>query len=105
MGLIRLALLGLTFASISSALEVSTSASSPEMSKTMAQTSAKVRVNGGQTVLAQSESTAQATNSDDPFGIGAFIMGCVIIPFTMVFLWKNEKKIVTYARVMDKAAK
>jgi len=55
--------------------------------------------------LAQSESTAQATNSDDPFGIGAFITGCVLIPFAMVFLWKNEKKIVTYARVMDRAAK
>lgn len=44
-------------------------------------------------------------NSDDPFGIGAFICGCIMIPFTLVFLWKNEKKIVTYAKCMDRAEK
>ena len=28
-----------------------------------------------------------------------------MIPFSIVFLWKNEKKIVTFAKCMDRAEK
>ena len=32
-------------------------------------------------------------------------MGCIMIPFSLVLLWKNEKKLVTYAKVIDTARK
>lgn len=32
-------------------------------------------------------------------------MGCILIPFSLVFLWKNEKKIVTFQKCMDRAEK
>jgi len=39
----------------------------------------------------------------DPWGIGRFVAGCIMIPFALVLLWKNEKKLVTYAKCMEKA--
>ena len=35
--------------------------------------------------------------------MGAFVLGCMMIPFSLVLLWKNEKKLVTYAKVIDEA--
>ena len=40
---------------------------------------------------------------DDPYGIGSFVVGCMMIPFSLVLLWKNEKKLVTYAKVISQA--
>ena len=40
---------------------------------------------------------------DDPYGIGSFVVGCMMIPFSLVLLWKNEKKLVTYAKVINQA--
>jgi hypothetical protein len=34
-----------------------------------------------------------------------FIFGCLLIPFSLVLLWKNEKKLVTYAKCMEQAKK
>ena len=39
----------------------------------------------------------------DPFGIGGFFTGLLMVPFALVLLWKNEKKLVTYAKVIDEA--
>lgn len=37
--------------------------------------------------------------------MGEFVLGCIMIPFAIVFLWKNEKKLVTYAKCMETAEK
>ena len=44
--------------------------------------------------------TSGGSSDDDPYGIGGFIVGCFMIPFSLVLLWKNEKKIVTYAKLI-----
>jgi len=55
-------------------------------------------------MLAQKTTTSSSTKKDDdPYGFGEFMTGCVLIPFALVFLWKNEKKLVTYAKCMDAA--
>ena len=41
----------------------------------------------------------------DPFGIGGFFAGVLMVPFALVLLWKNEKKLVTYSKCMARAAK
>ena len=38
---------------------------------------------------------------NDPTGIGAFIVGLFLIPFSLVVLWKNERKLVMYTRVVE----
>ena len=38
----------------------------------------------------------------DPLGIGEFIFGLFLIPFSMVMLWKNEAKLVTYMKLLTK---
>ena len=58
------------------------------------------------TVLAQKASSSRSSKStgkadSDPWGIGRFLAGCVLIPFALVLLWKNEKKVVTFAKCMD----
>ena len=52
--------------------------------------------------LAQKSSTSSKKKkfNDDPYGIGSFLLGCLLIPFALVLLWKNEKKVVTFARCM-----
>ena len=57
-----------------------------------AQTGASVEVNS-------EKSSSFSTN--DPYGIGGFILGCFLIPFSLVLLWKNERKVVMYTRVID----
>ena len=47
--------------------------------------------------------TSGSTGGEDEWGIGSFILGCVMIPFSLVLLWKNEKKLVTYAKVIEEA--
>ena len=46
---------------------------------------------------------SSSSGGGDDWGIGSFILGCVMIPFSLVLLWKNEKKLVTYAKVIDEA--
>ena len=60
------------------------------------------------TELAQVQDTTvvtSGTKDDDPYGIGSFIFGLILIPFSLALLWKNEKKIVTYAKVIAEARK
>ena len=38
----------------------------------------------------------------DETGIGSFIFGCFLIPFALVLIWKNERKVVMYAKCMAK---
>ena len=52
-----------------------------------------------------SGSSAKKKEDEDQFGIGGFFLGLILIPFSIVLLWKNEKKLVTYARCMQRAAK
>ena len=47
--------------------------------------------------------TTGSSGGEDEWGIGSFILGCVMIPFSLVLLWKNEKKLVTYAKVIEEA--
>ena len=51
----------------------------------------------------RSVTTTKKSGSSDKYGMGSFILGCVLIPFSLVLLWKNEKKLVTYAKVMATA--
>ena len=37
----------------------------------------------------------------DPFGIIGFIIGLFLIPFALILLWKNERKVVMYSRVIE----
>ncbi len=48
-------------------------------------------------------SSTTSTGEDDKYGIGSFILGCILIPFSLALLWKNEKKLVTYAKVILEA--
>ena len=58
--------------------------------------------------LTQTEVTSDAdqlkggTRLNDPFGIGEFIFGLFLIPFSMVMLWKNEAKLVTFMKLLTK---
>lgn len=58
-------------------------------------------------LLAQKSSSSSSSSSkgsmskDDPWGIGRFCIGCFLVPFSLVLLWKNEKKVVTFAKCMD----
>jgi len=45
----------------------------------------------------------KSKGESSPFA--AFLLGCVLIPFALVMLWKNEKKQVTYAKVIGLAKK
>ena len=47
--------------------------------------------------------SASGSGGGDDWGIGSFIIGCIMIPFSLVLLWKNEKKQVTYAKVIEEA--
>jgi hypothetical protein len=42
-------------------------------------------------------------NGKDDWGIGAFFLGCFLIPFSLVWIWKNEKKIVRFHEVIVQA--
>ena len=53
--------------------------------------------------LAQKTTVTTKVGDDDPLGIGGFIAGCLLIPFSLVLLWKNEKKVVTYAKLLHQA--
>mmetsp|Transcript_20677 Transcript_20677/g.27906 ORF Transcript_20677/g.27906 Transcript_20677/m.27906 type:complete len:113 (-) Transcript_20677:1282-1620(-) len=46
-----------------------------------------------------------AFGDNDYFGIGRFILGCFLIPFSLVLLWKNERKLVYFSRTMDEGEK
>ena len=41
------------------------------------------------------------SEEEDPWGIGSFIVGCILIPFSLALLWKNEKNLVNYAKVIE----
>ena len=43
--------------------------------------------------------------TDDPHGIAAMILGLFLVPFSQVLLWKNERKAVTFARMISIARK
>lgn len=64
------------------------------------------------TLLAVASATVQTSNTvvvynDDNGGSGffEFFIGLVLIPLTLVCLWKNEKKIVAYHKVIVSAKK
>lgn len=59
-------------------------------------------------LFAESESSASVekvvkSKESNPFVL--FIAGCVMVPFALVLLWKNEKKLVTYAKCIGQAEK
>jgi hypothetical protein len=54
----------------------------------------------------QTSNTVVVTNHDkDGLGFVEFFIGLVLIPLTLVCLWKNEKKIVDYHKVIVSAKK
>lgn len=58
---------------------------------------------GGSTTRTRVRTGGSSSGGEDEWGIGSFILGCVMIPFSLVLLWKNEKKLVTYAKVIEEA--
>jgi hypothetical protein len=48
-------------------------------------------------------STSSNSSKNDGWGFGSFILGLILIPFSLVLIWKNEKKIVMYHRVILQA--
>ena len=67
----------------------------PHDSTTLAQKS-----RGGRSRSRSSSGSSNSSSKDD-WGIASFIFGCFAIPFALVMLWKNEKKIVTFAKCME----
>ena len=61
-----------------------------------------------ETYLTQTETSIDAdqvkvgTRLNTGWGIGEFIFGLFLIPFSMVLLWKNEAKLVTYLKLLTK---
>ena len=51
------------------------------------------------------KSTIKSKKQSDPFGIGGFFFGCTLIPFALVLLWKNEAKVVTFAKCISEGRK
>ena len=51
------------------------------------------------------KSSKGAFGDNDYFGFGRFIAGCFLIPFSLVLLWKNEGKCVTFAKCMTEGRK
>ena len=49
----------------------------------------------------RSRSSGSSSSDGDGLGFASFIFGCFAIPFALVMLWKNEKKIVTFAKCME----
>lgn len=49
--------------------------------------------------------SSNSSKSNDELGIGSFIAGCFLIPFALVLLWKNEKKLVTFSKFMTEGRK
>lgn len=47
------------------------------------------------------ENSKKTAKDNDPYSFGSFIFGCLLIPFALVLLWKNEKKVVTFSKCMD----
>ena len=41
--------------------------------------------------------------TDDPHGIALMLLGFFLVPFSQVLLWKNEKKAVTFAKLITEA--
>ena len=102
-----LVLLVLSLATLISSVEVGATKRIPSKSEKLAQVGSEI-----QTMLAQvgktstkTKSSTTKTKDSDPYGIGAFVIGTILIPFSLVLLWKNEKKIVTFQKCMDRAEK
>ena len=90
--------LALILALSASALKVSNKSAAASLASADASLQSMAEV--GKTKVTTGSSTKK---DDDPYGIGEFCLGCVLIPFALVFLWKNEKKLVTYAKCMETA--
>ena len=61
-------------------------------------------------VLSQidAESTAETAKAEDEgggLGFLPFFLGTVLIPFSLALLWKNEKKLVNFVRMLEIARK
>ena len=56
-------------------------------------------------MLAQKSKKSKSSKDSDPYGIGRFILGCFLIPFALVLLWKNERKVVYFTKTMDEGSK
>lgn len=54
-------------------------------------------------VLAQDSTEVVMSEEGNGWGITQFFIGLLLIPFTLVVLWKNEKKIVMYHKVIMQA--
>ena len=44
-------------------------------------------------------------DTSDDLGLISFFVGTVLIPFSVALLWKNEKKLVDFVRVIGAARK
>lgn len=49
--------------------------------------------------------SSSSKKNDDPYGIGSFFLGCFLIPFSLTLLWKNERKLVMFTKVVDQGRK
>lgn len=80
-------------------LAVSTNALSKDAS--LAYEAVPIEAAQTQTLAQTGAIKKNAFASKDYFGIGKFIVGIFLIPFSLVMLWKNERKLVVYTRIMD----
>jgi hypothetical protein len=55
------------------------------------------------TNLAQASASKSRSGGGDDWGMGAFFLGLILIPFSLVWIWKNEKKIVRFHQVIVEA--
>ena len=51
-------------------------------------------------VMGEADQVKGGTNLNSALGIGEFIFGLFLIPFSLVMLWKNEAKLVTFMKLL-----
>ena len=59
-------------------------------------------VGGPDSAIEMKKSKSSSSSSGgDKFGIGSFFLGCFLIPFSLTLLWKNERKLVMFKKVVS----
>lgn len=53
--------------------------------------------------LGRQITTTKTEDKPHDWGWSSFVVGLFLIPFSLAFIWQNEKKIVKYYKVIKKA--
>ena len=71
------------------------------LQSTSGQLLAQVDSSAAKSRSSRSSSSCSGDNCNGDLSFPSFVIGSIMIPFALVLLWKNEKKVVTFAKCMD----